>query len=171
MSLTFIVLDHLKKYFATYTLNILAIMLVYFIPTISHLTGVPFYLFEPMRVFIILALVHSNKTNAYVLALTLPLFSFAIASHPVFLKSIIMTLELVLNVYLYYLFVEKKMANYQAVILSIIGSKLIYYFMKFLLLHFLLIQTNLISTPIYIQLITLAVFGIYSYIIIKYRKA
>ncbi len=170
MSITIILLDHFRKYISSYLLDIMAIGFVYFIPTLSHMTGVPFYLFEPMRVFIILALLHSNKTNAYVLALTLPLFSFAIASHPLFLKSIIMTLELGLNVYLYHLFVSKKMANYQAIVVSVISSKLVYYFLKFLLIHFLFLQSNLVSTPFYIQFITLSVFGLYAFILLRNRK-
>ncbi|MBN2236741.1 MAG: hypothetical protein JW729_04230 [Bacteroidales bacterium] len=167
---TVLSIQHFKKYLSSYLLDGLALLLVYFIPSISHLTGIPFYLFEPMRVFIILALVHSNKTNAYVLAFTLPLFSFAIASHPVFSKSIIMTFELVLNVYLYHLLVEKKMANYQAIILSVISSKLVYYLLKFGLIHFLFLQSNLVSTPIYIQFITLSIFAIYAFFMLRRGK-
>jgi len=160
----------LRKHTASYLIDILAILCVYFIPTLSHLTGVPFYLFEPMRVFIILALLHSNKTNAYVLALTLPLFSFAIASHPYFLKSLIISVELVLNVYLYHLLVQKKVSGYASIIISVISSKLAYYLLKFALIYFMFIQSELVSTPIYIQLITTVVFGFYAFLILPKNK-
>lgn len=158
---------HFKTNYAAYLLDGLALALVYSIPTLSHLMGVPFYLFEPMRIFIILALVHSNKTNAYVLALTLPVFSFLLAAHPVFLKSIIMTIELTFNVFLFYYLIGKKVAGYQAVLLSVVGSKLLYYLLKFVLIQLAFLNMGLISTPIYIQLISTLIFGVYGYFILR----
>jgi hypothetical protein len=158
-------INNLRKYTSSYIIDILAIICVYFVPTLSHLTGVPFYLFEPMRLFIILALLHSNKQNAYILALTLPLFSFAIASHPYFLKALIMSVELVLNVFLYHWFVQKKMATYLSVLISITASKLIYYLLKFSLIQLMFIDSDMVSTPIFIQVITTLMFGVYGLLI------
>jgi hypothetical protein len=160
-------ISDIRKNANGYIIDILAILSIYFIPTLSHLTEIPFYLFEPMRLFIILALLHSNKLNTYILAVSLPLFSYAIASHPYFLKSLIMAVELVLNVYLFHLFIKQKMAVHLSVLFSIIVSKLMYYLLKFLLIHFMFIQSELISTPIYIQVILIMIFSIYAYLIIK----
>ena len=164
---TVILLKHFKTNYAAYLLDSLALVLVYSIPTLSHLTGVPFYLFEPMRIFIILALVHSNKTNAYVLALTMPVFSFLLAAHPVFLKSVIMSIELTFNVFLFYYLIGKKVTGYQSVLLSVIGSKLLYYLLKFVLIQLVFLNMGLISTPIYIQLISTLTFGVYGYFIFR----
>jgi hypothetical protein len=160
-------ISNLRKNRVGYLIDIFAVFCVYFIPTLSHLSGVPLYLFEPMRVFIILALLHSNMINAYILAFTLPVFSFAIASHPVFLKSIIMSVELVLNVFLYKLLVQKKVAAHWSILLSVISSKLVYYLLKFLLIQFMLFQSETISTPIYIQVIMTCLFGVYTFLIIQ----
>jgi hypothetical protein len=159
--------QHLNKYKWSYVIDLIAIILVYFIPTLSHLTGVPFYLFEPMRIFIILALLHSNKTNAYILAFTLPIFSFVIATHPFFLKSVIMSIELGLNVFLFYFLTQKKLSAYLSVFFSIIISKAAYYLLKFICVQFLLFKSDLISTPIYIQFIITIVFGLYTFIIFR----
>jgi hypothetical protein len=161
---------NLRKYKSSYLIDIIALLAIYLIPTLSHLTGVPFYLFEPMRVFIILALLHSNKQNAYILALTLPLFSFAIASHPYFLKSLIIAIELILNVYLYNLLNQKKMATYLSILFSVIVSKLAYYLLKFILIQSMLIESELVSTPIYIQIITIIIFCIYGFLVLLISK-
>jgi hypothetical protein len=157
----------LRRNIPAFAISVLALLCVYFIPTLSHLTGIPFYLFEPMRIFIILALLHTNRTNAYILAFTLPLFSFAIASHPVFLKSLIISVELVLNVLFYYLLVQRKTPGYLAVLLSIAGSKIIYYLLKFLLINFVMFESTLISTPLYIQGLTTLAMVIYSFIVLN----
>ena len=85
-----------------YALDFLAIAFIYFIPSISHLFSFPVYLFEPMRIMLILCVAHSSKKNAYLIALTLPVFSFIISSHPSLLKTAIMTAELTLNMFLFF---------------------------------------------------------------------
>ena len=65
-------------------LDAIGLVFVYFIPSISHVLNVPIYLVEPMRIMVILAIAHTTQRNAYILALTLPLFSYFISAHPVF---------------------------------------------------------------------------------------
>lgn len=163
-------INHLRKNSASYFLDILALLCVYFIPTFSHLTGVPFYLFEPMRIFIVLALIHSNRINAYILALTLPIFSFAIASHPVLIKSMIISVELVINVFVYFFLVHKKLKSYLSLVISVIISKSVYYLFKFLLIQFFFLQSELVSTPLFIQLLTTGAFCLYALIISNIRQ-
>lgn len=97
------------------------------------------------------------------LALALPMFSFLISSHPVFLKAMLISIELLINVFLYYSLVRNKMADYLAIVISVVTSKFIYYGFKYLLIHFTLLKSGLISTPIYIQVFTTLAFGIYAY--------
>lgn len=147
-------------------LDILALAFIYFVPTISHLLNIPLYLVEPMRIMLILALAHTSKKNAYLLALTLPLFSFLISSHPNIFKALIITLELMLNVWLFYK-LSTKVNQFVAIFSSIVISKVVYYLLKFGLISFAVIQTGLISTPIYLQLITTVVFSGYLFFILR----
>jgi hypothetical protein len=149
------------------SLDIIALVFIYFVPVISHLINLPIYLIEPMRVMLIFALAHTSKTNAYILALTMPLFSFIISSHPEFPKMILITIELSLNVFLFYLFIKKINYLFSSVLLSIILSKIIYYMIKFSLIKLTIINTELISTPLYIQLITTLFFSLYLFKLYK----
>ena len=147
-------------------IDILALAFIYFVPTISHLLNVPIYLVEPMRIMLILAIAHTNKKNAFLIALTLPLFSFLISSHPNIFKAVIMTMELVLNVWLFYE-LSKRTDQFVAMLSSILLSKVFYYLLKFGLISFAVLQSDLISTPIYLQVITSLVFSGYLFFIIR----
>lgn len=149
-------------------LDLVAIVFVYFIPALSHLTALPFYLIEPMRIMIILAMAHTNRSNAMVLALTLPLFSFAVSGHPELPKVFLMMFELALSVGLFY-FLKRFLANTIVVALvSIIASKMVYYLLKYVLISSALLDMSLISTPIWIQLLTSSVLALYLWGVIDY---
>lgn len=151
-------------------LDFSALAFIYLIPTFSHLLSLPLYFIEPMRLMLILSLVHSSKKNAYLVALTLPLFSFLISSHPVFAKMILISFELSLNVFLFYLFKDAIKKVFPAIFLSIIASKLVYYGIKYLLISFAILNTGLISTPIIIQLATTIIFSSYLYLVFRKTK-
>jgi len=144
-----------------------ALTFIYLVPTISHLFNVPVYLIEPMRLMLIFALVHTNKTNAYIIALSMPIFSFLISGHPVFPKMVLIALELSLNVYLFYFLVKKIKSVFPSIFLSIVLSKIIYYLLKFGLVSMVIIDGAVISTPITIQVITALVFSLYVYFFFK----
>ena len=143
-------------------IDLSALLLVYFTPALSHLLGFPLYLLEPMRIAVVLALVHTRPRNAWFLALTLPLFSYAVSAHPHFLKMLLITAELLFNVWLFFL-LEKKLRGNRAVALglSILLSKAAYYLLKFALVSSLLIEGSVISTPLWIQALTLLAFALY----------
>ena len=135
-------------------LDIIALVFMYFIPAISHLTSYPMYKLEPMRcILLVNLLLIGNKKNACIMAATLPLFSFAVASHPVLIKSVIMAIELVANIILFFGLSEKKMNIGFAMFLSIIASKLLYYVLKFLLIKVGVISLSLVDTNILVQLV------------------
>jgi len=143
-----------------------ALAFIYLVPTLSHLLNIPLYFIEPMRLMLVFSLVHTTKRNAYLIALSLPLFSFLISSHPVFAKMILISFELSLNVYLFYLLKDRLQKVFPAILLSIIASKVIYYGIKYVLIYMAVLNTGLISTPIYIQVITTLSFSIYLYIVL-----
>ncbi len=159
-----------KEIIKSIALDLSALAFIYLIPTFAHLTSMPIYLIEPMRLMLVLALVHTNKRNAYILALTLPLFSFLLSSHPVFAKMLLISFELSLNVFLFYLLKDRFLKVFPAILLSIIFSKIAYYSIKFGLLSYAILDGSLISTPLFIQLITTTVFSLYLFLVFRLTK-
>ena len=138
---------------------------VYFVPAISHATGYPLYLLEPMRFFLILSIALFDKRISYLLALTIPLFSFMVSGHPLFLKMIIISIELISNVYLYYLLFRVTKNAFAAAFLSILGAKTLYYGLKYLLIISALMATDMVATPLLMQLMTTILFSIIVFIV------
>ena len=129
-----------------------AVLFVFAVPALSHLTSVPFYLLDPMRMAVLGALLFSrNWKNALVLALALPLFSFAVSGHPVYPKFLLIAAELSVNVLLF-AWLSRKMNAGVAAFVSILLSKVLYYGFKAAVLSAGLLQVELISTTIWWQL-------------------
>ncbi len=156
-----LVLNRHKENIRIIAFDIIALTFIYFIPAISHLLNFPLYLADPMRIMLIISLAHTSKRNSYFIALSLPLFSLLISSHPSFYKMILISSELMLNIFLFYTFTEKIKNTFTALMLSIIISKTIYYSCKFLLINLSLLNAGLVSTPIYLQILTSIMLGIY----------
>jgi hypothetical protein len=148
-----------------------AVLLVYLVPTFSHLLNFPLYLAEPMRLMVILALLHTTPRNAYFLAFTLPLFSFLTSGHPHLLKMLLIIGELLLNVWIFNALIRTWRSTFTSMLAAIVISKAVYYLAKFILIQLLLIESGLISTPLYIQAIMLVLFSSYAFLIFRRRKA
>ena len=138
-----------------------ALLFIYLVPTLSHLTAVPFYLIDPMRIAVLGALLATrNWKNALVLAVTLPLFSSAVGMHPVFPKCLLIAVELSVNVLLFVWLARvfgkgakgRGMHIGAAAFVSIVLSKVLYYALKALVLYAGLLQMELVSTGLWIQL-------------------
>ncbi|KAB2844679.1 MAG: hypothetical protein F9K45_04665 [Melioribacteraceae bacterium] len=147
-----------KEKIKIYFLDILSAAAIYFLPALSHMLSFPLYLIEPMRVALVASIIFTNRTNAFIIAFTLPAFSYFISSHPVFIKAGLISTELLLNVFLFYYLKEKIKNTTFVFALSIIVSKIYYYAIKYFLLQFSLMDGVLISTPLLIQLIMILVF-------------
>ena len=143
----------------------LAVILIYLLPAFSHMLSFPLYLVDPMRIVIIFALAHTERKNVYLLALTLPVFSFVISAHPVFVKSLLITIELLFNVWLFYFLSSRIKSSLPAIVISIFSSKLLYYLLKFIFIKLLLIDSALISTPIWIQVVVMFTLSLYVWLI------
>ncbi len=142
-------------------IDIFALVFIYLVPAITHLLSLPLYLVEPMRVILIISLVHSSKTNAYFLALSMPVFSFLVSGHPVVPKMMLIAVELTLNVFLFFLLSKRMKHLFPAIFASIILSKAVYYLLKFFLIQLLIIDSGLVTTPLLMQLATSIIFSIY----------
>ncbi len=144
--------------------DLIALLAIYLVPAVSHLLSFPVYYLEPMRIMLILAIVHTTRKNAYLIALTLPLFSLLISAHPSLVKTSLITSELLLNVWLFFFLSEKLSNKMFGMFISIILSTIFYYLIKLIMVNTALISGNLISTPLYIQIIMLFVFSGYVYL-------
>lgn len=152
-------------------LDVVALAFIYFLPALSHIGNYPLYLIEPMRIMLIVAIMYTSKRNAYIIAFTLPVFSFLLTQHPVFYKTIIMTMELVLNIWLFY-YLSNKFKNYfVAILTSILASKAVYFVLLYGLVNLRLLESDLISTPIYFQLILTLVFSSFLYVVLTRRES
>ena len=151
----------------TYLIDFSLLLLIYFLPAISHLFAFPIYYLDPMRIAMAAALIHTSKKNTYIIALTLPAFSFLISSHPQLLKSFLLSFELLANLILFFFLKDKLKNIFASLLLSILISKAIYYSIKFILISLVLLNDRLISTPIYFQLISALMISTYVYLINK----
>lgn len=155
----------IKSKIKTYLIDFFLLLSIYFLPALSHLFAFPIYYFDPMRIALVVALIHTSKKNAYIIAITLPLFSFLISSHPQILKSFLISTELIINLGLFFFLKDKLKNVFATLFISIVISKVIYYFLKFVLIYFTLLNDKLFSTPFYFQLISVFVLSSYIYIV------
>lgn len=144
-----------------------AVLVILLAPALAHLLSFPVFYLEPMRIMLILALVHTNRTNAYALAVALPVVSFMISGHPVLFKAGLMSAEFALNVFLFYELSKRLRNVFGAVFFSIVLSKIGYYIVKVAMLNYALFSSPLISIPLWIQLVTASLFALYAMLVIK----
>lgn len=148
-----------KEFARPVVFDILALGVIYLVPVFSHLFAIPIYYAEPMRLMLVLSIMFTSKKNAFIIAATMPIFSMLVSGHPIFYKALIMSGELVLNVLVFYIIVEKLKNKFSAMAISIVMSKAAYYGLKILLLNLALISGELIATPIIFQLGVVFVFS------------
>ena len=162
-----IALKNYSTHIKTYTIDLLLISFIYFLPALSHLVAFPVYYLDPMRIALVITLAHTSKRNSFLIALTLPLFSFLISSHPQIIKSVLISSELLVNLGLFFLMSSKIKNVFVLMLTSIVLSKIFYYAAKYFLINAGLINDSLISTPIYFQLAVIILLSIYLLIVNK----
>lgn len=147
------------------TFIICGLLIIYFLPNISSIINIPLYLFEPMRIIVVVSIIHSSKKGAYLLGLLLPLFSLILSNHPSVPKTFILIADLLLNVVLYFKLTKVYGNKFLCMSVSILLSKIMYYLIKYLFIKLSLIEGSFIATPIYIQVIIIMVLSTYVYLI------
>lgn len=147
--------------------DLIALSVITLTPALSHLLSIPLYLLEPMRIMLLISLLYTTRKNAYILSFILPFFSLLISSHPALPKAVLISTELMLNVYLFFLLSQKLNNNFVAMFLSIIMSKFYYYAIKFLLITIGLMTGEIVSTPIYLQLIVAISISFYTFMVFR----
>jgi hypothetical protein len=137
----------------TILFDVIALCAIAFLPAVSHMLSFPLYLIEPMRILLILSIAHTSQKNAFIIAAALPISSFILSAHPVMFKMFLITSEMIINAWLFF-FLSKKIKNtFGAALISILSTKIYYYIVKFGLISAVLIQGDLIATPIYLQVV------------------
>ena len=158
---------HSKELLKSVCIDTIAIAFIYFTPVIAHLTAFPVYMIEPMRLMVILSMAHSSRRNSYLLAFTLPLFSYIATSHPEFLKMLIITAELGLNVFFFY-WLSARMKNvFLAMVSAVITSKVICYAMYLIFFSVAFVRNEADGLFLFVQLITTVLFSAYFFIFWK----
>lgn len=158
----------LLKYRNVLLIDALLLTALFLLPSFSHLTALPLYKFEPMRIALIVALLFTHRANAYFIAAAIPLASFMISGHPAPLKAVLMSIELAVLVAAYGRFVRlDRVPVFLALIMAILLAKAVYYAMKWVALEAGLLTGSLVSTPVQTQVIlalgTAAVFGLVAF--------
>lgn len=148
-----------KEFVKPAVFDIFALSVIYLVPVFSHLFAIPIYYAEPMRLMLVFSIMFTSKRNALVIAATMPIFSMLVSGHPIFYKALIMSGELLLNVVIYFYFVEKIKNKFASMALGIVLSKAAYYGLKILLINLALISGAVVATPIIFQLGVVFVFS------------
>jgi hypothetical protein len=123
-----------------------------------------------MRLMVILSLAHSSKRNSYLLALTLPLFSYIATAHPEFLKMLIITSELVLNVFFFYWISERMKNVFLSMVIAIITSKVICYIMYLIFFSLAFVRNESDTLFLIVQVLTTVIFSAYIFIFRKKKS-
>jgi len=155
----------LNKHRSTILIDIALLAALYLLPGFSHVTALPLYMFEPMRVALIVALLFTTRANAFLIAFTLPLASFLLSGHPAPFKALLMGIELTVLVASYGYLAEKlRVPAVAALAAAILVGKLVYYTMKYAALSAGLLSGSLVSTPLQTQVLlalgTAVIFGL-----------
>ena len=158
-----------KETMRSIVFDLLALLFIYFVPAISHMLKLPVYFVEPMRLALVIALLYTTKRNAFIIALTLPVFSFLVSAHPIVPKMLLIAAELSLNVFLFYFILKKYKSAPLAIFSSIILSKAFYYLVKFALVNSAIMATGLVGIPIYVQVIMTMIFTGYAWFFFKQK--
>ncbi len=145
-------------------IDMLFVLAIVFLPSLSHLLAFPLYRLEPMRLLLILALPFAARGNSYLLALILPLVSLITSGHPLPAKALLMTAELLLNVWLFWWLASRIGHRFGAMLGAIAGSKLCYYGAKALLIQLVVLTPPLVGTAIWIQGLLALIFSLYIFI-------
>lgn len=140
----------------TISLDALLCAAVVAVPALSHAAAFPFYLFDPMRMLLFVAILGTSRRNALVMAAGMPLLAMMTSGHPVFPKVVLIQGELVLNTLAFHALARRSLGFVPAAAVSVVLSKAAYYLAKFALIRASLLGGDLVATPWAYQIVTLA---------------
>ncbi len=160
-----VVLASWNRYRTPVLIDIALLAALYLLPTLSHMMALPLYKLEPMRIALVVALLFTQRGNAYLLAWTSPLASFVLSGHQELFKAALIGVEYSILVAAYGFLAQRwKGSPFAALLVAILAGKVVYYALKYLSLNAGLLEGNLVSTPVLTQAVlatgTAAVFAL-----------
>jgi hypothetical protein len=151
-------------------IDMAALAFILVTPSLAHLFSFPVYMLEPMRLMMILSVAHSTRKNSYLLALSLPLFSFLVSGHPELVKMMIITAELVLNVWLFYFMASRVRNIFLAGLVSILLSKVFCYSAYLLVFPMVFVRDEAGTMFLVVQSLTTLLFSGYLFMMFKGKR-
>lgn len=127
----------------------------------SHHIGLPLYKINPMHWILYFVIIFKKPTlsTIAVLAIALPFTSSILTGYPLFIKSLIIVLELLTYGFIFSLLLKCN-SIFVPYILSQIAGHTIYYGVKYYLIKAEILNSLLISSSIFFQLTISIVLGI-----------
>lgn len=139
----------------------------------SHSIGFPLYKLNPMHwvVYFTVLLRKPSFGTIVILAFALPFTSNLLTGHPLLIKSVIVFIELMIYGMIFFslnkIFNMNPMLSY---LISQIAGHTVYYGLKFTIIQFGLIESDLVSTSVILQVLTFGFLGTALYYTDKYLK-
>lgn len=147
--------------------DVMVICFLVLFPAVAHYLPFPGYYLEPMRIALLTALFLSgSKTNTFMLAILIPFGTMILSGHPPFIKTVLISIELLTNVAIFYL-LSSKLPLFIRIYTGIVLSKIIYYFLKAGMIQMTLIEGSLITISLWIQLLIAGILSIVFAVIFK----
>ncbi|MFZ4521269.1 MAG: hypothetical protein ACOYNC_06160 [Bacteroidales bacterium] len=142
----------------------IAVAFIILAPALSHMFALPLWYLEPMRLMLVLAIMHTSKPNGYLLAAILPFCSWVFSGHPELIKMLIITMELVVNVALFYWLNSRLHKPFAAMLGSILASKLLCYLGYWVVFSaaFLAAETGMVFMTV--QVVVSVLFALYAWV-------
>lgn len=156
--------------FRTLLIDLLAVGFILLIPAMSHLTGIPVYFIEPMRIMLVIALLFSNRYNAFVLAILLPVFSFLVSGHPAPVKMLIISAELLLNAWLFTVLFKTMKRPFLSMLSSVLMSKIFCYAMYWIFFTRTFLAGESQTIFLISQLVVALVLSLFTAVVVTKRK-
>lgn len=142
----------------TALIDIVLLTAVCLIPTVSHIFALPIYQLNPMLMVLLFSmLVVSDRRNAFLMAVLLPLVSMLAVGMPTPVKALCMIPEMLTVVAVSTMLQGKSskfIGRFGFILAAILSGKVVYYGLKALL-----IGGALISTPVLTQLVVAVAFA------------
>jgi hypothetical protein len=151
-------------------IDFIALTTILLLPAAAHLTGIPLYMMEPMRLMLVISVAHGTRTNSLLLALVLPAFSYLVSGHPELIKMIIISGELVLNVILFYYFIKRWGRPMISMLSAIFISKFFCYLLYWPIFSWSFVKEEAQPLFLIVQVITSLIFSFYIMVILKNKK-
>lgn len=136
----------ISKTLSTLAIDAVLVGLVLLMPTLSHLTALPFYRLNPMLLLLLADMLFGgNRYNSMLLAVALPFVSYLAVGMPTATKALCMAAEL-LTLTVVYPLVRQERTSLPAIWLSSAAAMLCakggYYLLKMVLIGGILVETS-----------------------------